>query len=85
MTPRDRNSWHNVACRELMRVQRRMQQLEHEPGIVPLIERRMLEAKLSAMRYIYGQSSTWDAIFGRHDFSPDSFNIDDSTNTVSYP
>lgn len=65
MRPSDRNSYTNVAIRQLMRVQNQLASINDEGGIVALFERRMLEATLDAMRFKYRQKSNWDVLFGR--------------------
>lgn len=59
MKRRDRNSYRNVACRRLMRCQRRIAYARLQFGIVGLVLQRMAEAELQALRFAYGQLSIW--------------------------
>lgn len=65
MKAKDRNSYMNRACRELMRMDRRLEQWRGEGGIVGLLKVRAGEAGLEAMRMVYGQPSLWDQVWPR--------------------
>lgn len=65
MKAKDRNSYVNRACRELMGARRDIEQGKAEGGIVGLMKKRMGESSLEALRMVYGQPSLWDLAWPR--------------------